>query len=97
MHSQPTEKNVQLKTDDQTLKGVYANLVQINRTREEFIIDFINMFPPMATLNSRVILSPAHVKRLAAVMGDLIKQHEKDHGVIEAGEAPEEVGFSTQA
>jgi hypothetical protein len=98
MNNQPNnQQQVQLKTDDQTLKGVYANLVQVNRTKEEFILDFINMFPPMATLNSRVILSPAHAKRLAGLLANLMKQHEEQHGPVEAAEAPQEVGFNTQA
>ena len=42
--NQQGQQQIQLKTDDQTLKGVYANLVQINRTKEEFILDFINLF-----------------------------------------------------
>lgn len=90
------QQQFQLKTDDQTLKGVYANLVQVNRTKEEFILDFINMFPPMATLNSRVILSPAHAKRLAGLLTNLMKQYEDEHGAVEAAQEPQEVGFNTK-
>ncbi|MBN1585545.1 DUF3467 domain-containing protein [Candidatus Uhrbacteria bacterium] len=88
-------QQIQLKADDQTLKGVYANLVQINRTKEEFVLDFINLFPPMATLNSRVIMSPGHIKRLAGVLVNLVKQHEDEHGAIEAAKQPEGIGFDT--
>jgi len=91
----PNQQQVQLKTDDQTLKGVYANLVQINRTKEEFVLDFINLFPPMASLNSRVIMSPGHVKRLAGLMANLIKQYEDEFGVIEESKQPEGIGFDT--
>ena len=35
---------VSIKVDDQTLKGVYANAMQVAHTKEEFIMDFINLF-----------------------------------------------------
>lgn len=93
--NQQGQQQIQLKTDDQTLKGVYANMVQINRTKEEFILDFINLFPPMASLNSRVIMSPGHIKRLTGVLNNLVKQYEDEFGAIEASEQPEGIGFNT--
>lgn len=91
---QPNQnQQVQIKADDKTLQGVYSNAVQVQFTKEEFVLDCMNTFPPVATLNARVILAPGHVKRLANVLADLIKNYEAQHGVIAAAEAPETIGF----
>jgi len=91
---QPNQnQQVQIKADDKTLQGVYANAVQVQFTKEEFVLDCMNTFPPVATLNARVIMSPGHVKRLANVLADLMKKYESQHGAIEEAAAPDEIGF----
>ncbi len=93
---QQNQKQLQLKADDATLKGVYTNNMQVAHTKEEFIVDFMNMFPPVATLNARVIVSPGHMKRMLAALAENVKRYEETHGVIEAANAPEnEMGFKT--
>lgn len=94
---QEQQKQLQIKADDATLKGVYSNAAQIQHSKEEFILDFMNMFPPAATLNARVILSPGHMKRLAAVMAENVKRYEEAYGTIKAADAPpSEMGFQTE-
>jgi hypothetical protein len=95
--NQPTSQNkLQLKADDATLRGVYSNNMQVAHTKDEFIIDFMNMFPPVATLNARVIVSPGHMKRMLAVIADNVKRYEEANGVIQAASAPDnEMGFKT--
>lgn len=92
---QPTQnqQNIQIKADDKTLQGVYSNAVQAQFTKEEFILDCMNTFPPVVTLNARVILSPGHVKRLANMLVDLVKKYEAQHGVVTEAEAPAEIGY----
>ncbi|MFC1639103.1 DUF3467 domain-containing protein [Patescibacteria group bacterium] len=86
---QPNQQQMQLKADDATLKGAYS-------TKEEFILDFMNMFPPVATLNARVIMSPGHMKRMVNALAQNVKQYEEAHGTIETAAAPEnEMGFKT--
>jgi hypothetical protein len=92
---QPQQNQLNIKADDATLKGVYSNAAQVQHTKEEFVIDFMNLFPPQGTLNARVILSPGHMKRLAAVMADNIARYEASFGKVEAADAPGEVGFKT--
>ena len=60
-YNQPQPKQVQLKADNDVLKGRYSNMAQIAHTKDEFIFDFMAMFPPQAQLVSRVVLSPGHV------------------------------------
>lgn len=84
---------MQVKADDKTLQGVYSNAVQVQFTKEEFVLDCLNTFPPTATLNARVIMSPGHVKRLASVLAGMVKNYETQHGAIAEAEAPQEIGF----
>jgi len=87
-------KQIQLKADDDTLKGRYANMAQISHTKEEFALDFINMLPPQAVLLSRILLSPGHAKRLARALKENVEKYEAAHGEIEeAGPPQPEMGF----
>jgi len=90
------EKQIQIKAKDEDLKGVYSNLVIVSHTKEEFCLDFINTFnPPMLT--SRVLMSPAHLKRLIHALGVNMKKYEGQFGEVEAAEEPEtSLGFQPQ-
>ena len=96
--NQPNNQQLKVKTDDATLKGAYANNMQVAHTKEEFIIDFMNMFPPVATLNARVIVSPGHMKRMLAALAENVKRYEETYGKLEAANAPaeQEMGFKTE-
>jgi hypothetical protein len=86
---------MQLKVTDDVAKGVYANLAQLAFSKEEFVLDFMNTFPPMATLNARVIMSPGHTKRLAGLLGQTVDNYEKQHGPIEMAKDEGGIGFHT--
>jgi hypothetical protein len=91
------QQQIQVKADDSVLKGAYANNMQVAHTKEEFIVDFMNLFPPVATLNARIIVSPGHMKRMLAALTENMRLYEQNHGAIEAAVAPseQEVGFKT--
>lgn len=72
----------QVKAGDEILKGAYANMVQVGHTPEEFILDFMNVFPPAGMLTSRVIVSPAHMKRICAALAENLKSYEQQFGAI---------------
>tara|TARA_B100000945_G_C20404499_1_gene609252 strand:+ start:582 stop:893 length:312 start_codon:yes stop_codon:yes gene_type:complete len=74
--------NIELKED--LSSGVYSNLVVINHSPSEFVFDFISVMPglPKAKVNSRVILSPQHAKRLLRVLSDNIQNFESKNGKI---------------
>lgn len=76
------EKEVKLKINDEQLKGAYANQVGIMHTRDEFVLDFISMLPPEALVTSRVIVTPAALKRMYMAIGVNIKKFEDSFGVI---------------
>jgi hypothetical protein len=90
-------QQLQVKVTDEVLKGAYANMVQVGHTGEEFILDFMNLFPPAGIITSRVIVSPGHIKRIALALADNIKRYEEQFGTIKPGEAPDhKIGFRTE-
>ncbi|MFZ2154037.1 MAG: DUF3467 domain-containing protein [Candidatus Moraniibacteriota bacterium] len=93
--TQPNQnQQVQIKATDEKLKGEYSNAMQILHTKEEFVLDFLNIFPPTGTLNSRVILSPGHFKRMIKAMEENLKKYEDQFGKIEIATEPKnEIGF----
>lgn len=87
MAEQEKKISMKIKFTDDVLRGVYANNMFIAHTREEFILDFINAFPPQGIVNARVIISPGHLKRLIKALGKGLEKYEKSFGEIQ--EAPE--------
>jgi len=74
--------NIELKEDISS--GTYSNLVVINHSPSEFVFDFISVMPglPKAKVNSRVILSPQHSKRLLRLLNENLKTYEDKNGKI---------------
>lgn len=88
------EQEIKVKADDKDLKGSYANVMYIAHSKEEFVLDFLNVFPPHGILASRVITSPGHIKRIIKALEDNIKQYEEKFGRIEeASEPKQNIGF----
>lgn len=85
--SETEKRELNIKIDDEELKGRYSNLVRISHTREEFILDFINMVPPQGAVTARVITSPGHLKRLVRALASNLELYERNFGPIP--EAPE--------
>jgi Protein of unknown function (DUF3467) len=77
-----------VKIADEELRGRYSNLVRITHTREEFILDFINMVPPQGAVTARVITSPGHVKRLIRALSTNLKAYEESFGQVPEAQEP---------
>ena len=43
---QGQNNQIQIKASDEKMKGEYSNVLQILHTKEEFVLDFLNIFPP---------------------------------------------------
>ncbi|MDZ7612159.1 MAG: DUF3467 domain-containing protein [Candidatus Moranbacteria bacterium] len=94
MQEDNNKQKVNIKATDEKLKGEYSNMMQIMHNKEEFVMDFLNVFPPTGTLNSRVIVSPGHYKRMIRAMQENLKKYEDNYGKIEEADAPESpIGF----
>ncbi|MBI5404966.1 MAG: DUF3467 domain-containing protein [Candidatus Kerfeldbacteria bacterium] len=99
--AQPAPQPINIKADDATLKGVYANTMFVSHTPEEFVMDFMNVMPqpPQGMLVGRVITSPGHFKRIIAALTENLKRYEKNFGTVEASSEPtgQEIGFKPSA
>ncbi len=88
MDSNEKAGGIKIKITDEILKGVYANNMMVAHTREEFVLDFINIFPPGGIVNARVIISPGHTKRIIAALQDNLKKYEDKFGEIKKAPEP---------
>lgn len=77
------KKEIKLKINDDVLKGHYANQIAIMHSKNDFIIDFITMFPPEAIVNARIITTPSSMKRMYNSIGVNIKKYEEQFGTID--------------
>jgi hypothetical protein len=91
--SQSQSQQINIKATDEKLKGEYSNVMQILHTKEEFVLDFLNVFPPTGTLNSRIILSPGHFKRMVKAMQENLQKYEASFGKLEQSAEPGKIGF----
>jgi hypothetical protein len=74
--------NIELKED--IAQGTYSNLAIITHSSSEFVIDFVRIMPgmPKANVQSRIILTPEHAKRLLMALKDNLAKFESVHGPI---------------
>ena len=86
--AQPPKLAVQI--DDDVSQGVYSNLVLLNHTENEFVLDFAFIQPAngRAKVPTRVISSPRHTKRLLIALQKNLERYEERFGRIDLG--PEE-------
>lgn len=93
----PQPQQIEIKATDEKLAGEYANMMQVSHTKEEFILDFMNIVPPFGQLVSRVIMSPAHAKRVMQALEQNIKNYESQFNQIDVAEdAKHQFGFKTE-
>jgi hypothetical protein len=74
--------NIELK--EEVAQGTYSNLAIITHSSSEFVIDFVRIMPgmPKANVQSRIILTPEHAKRLLHALKDNISKYESMHGPV---------------
>jgi hypothetical protein len=91
-------QNMNVKITDEVLKGCYANMMMVSHTKEEFVLDFLNLLPPQGIVNARIITSPGHLKRIISALGENLKKYEDQFGIIQEASGPSssEIGFKTQ-
>ncbi|MBE9504559.1 MAG: DUF3467 domain-containing protein [Proteobacteria bacterium] len=80
------KKDVQLEIDldENTAQGLYSNLVVVNHSDTEFVLDFIYLQPmqPKAKVRSRIITSPKQAKKLLDALAENLKIYEERFGTI---------------
>ena len=81
-------QTLNIKIGDEEQKGRYSNLLRIAHSREEFILDFINLVPPQGVVTARVVTSPGHLKRIVRALQENLERYEAAHGAIQEATDP---------
>jgi len=78
------QNNIQIELNDEIAQGIYSNLAIIAHSSSEFVVDFVRLMPgiPKAKVQSRIILTPEHAKRLMLALSDNVKKYESQNGEI---------------
>lgn len=83
---------IQLQLDEDTAQGHYSNLVLINHTENEFLLDFAFLQPAnaRAKVRARIISSPKHTKRLLRALQKNVERYEERFGAIDIADTEDE-------
>lgn len=75
---------LQIELKDEVAQGTYANLAIITHSTSEFIVDFVRVMPglPKAGVQSRIILTPEHAKRLMYALQENVSKYEHNFAPI---------------
>lgn len=86
---------IQITADEKTQAGHYCNLARISHNAEAFQLDFlvVHNHPPFGKLQSRVILTPGHAKRLLHALKENIDRYEQGHGTVRMSDPPTPDGY----
>jgi hypothetical protein len=81
----PVAPRIQIQIDESMAQGVYANIVLLNHSENEFVFDWAYLQPanPIAKVRARVISSPRHTKRLLLALQKNLERYEERYGKIE--------------
>lgn len=81
--------NLEIQVDDATSLGQYVNMMVVQHSATEFVLDFIFLPPGQqrARVRSRVIMAPEHAKRLMKVLAENIRMYEERMGEIKLPES----------
>jgi len=93
MPDEPTSPKLQVQIDEDVAQGLYSNLVLLNHTENEFVLDFAFIQPSngRAKVRTRVISSPRHTKRLLHALQKNLERYEERFGAIDLGTEDEPV------
>jgi hypothetical protein len=84
MEDNNKQGQINIELTDETGQGTYANLAVITHSSSEFVVDFVRIMPglPKAKVQSRIILTPEHAKRLMGALQENISKFESVNGHI---------------
>ena len=76
---------LEIQMNDDVASGQYINMMVVNHNDSEFVIDCIYVQPQAAKarVQSRLITSPLHAKRLLFALQNNIDRYEKKYGAID--------------
>ena len=76
------QNQLNIELNEEVAEGIYANLAIITHSHSEFVVDFIRVMPnvPKAKVQSRIIMTPQHAKRLMNALRENIGKFEQAYG-----------------
>lgn len=83
-------RQIQIATGDEMSRGRYSNNMIVSHSPEEFIIDWLLNSPSGMHLVSRIMVSPAHMKRIVEALADNLRKYEGRFGAVKAAEAKDQ-------
>ena len=95
MSEQPAKKELKVTFPENLRGGVYSNNMLVAHSKEEFVLDFMMVMPPVASVTARVVISPGHMKRMVSALRVNLEKYESKFGKLtEAAEpAKPTIGF----
>lgn len=93
MSEQQKQGQLNIELPEEIAQGIYSNLAIITHSPAEFVVDFVRVMPgmPKARVQTRVIVTPQHAKRLVKALQDNIRKYEQQHGAISETNGPEHI------
>ena len=84
MENENNNNQLQIELTQEVGQGTYANLAIITHSSSEFIVDFVRVMPglPKAGVQSRIVLTPEHAKRLMFALQENVIKYERNFGPI---------------
>ena len=82
------QPEIKINFPESKQEGIFSNNSVVGHSAEEFILDFLMVTPPAGRVNARIIITPAHAKRLFKALGDNLAQYEKMFGKIKRTQIP---------
>ena len=84
MDDKNKQNQINIELNDEIGQGTYANLAVITHSSSEFVLDFVRIMPglPKAKVQSRIILTPEHAKRLMGALQENVSKFESVNGPI---------------
>ena len=75
---------LQIELKEEVAQGTYANLAIITHSTSEFVLDFVRIMPglPKANVQSRIVMTPEHAKRLMYALQDNVNKYEKNRSIF---------------
>ena len=73
---------IQVITGDEASRGRYSNSMMVAHGADEFILDWLLNSPNGVHLVSRIIVSPAHIKRIIDALKENLDNYEKQFGSV---------------
>ena len=81
MENEKNNNQLQIELKEEVAQGTYANLAIITHSSSEFIVDFVRVMPglPKAGVQSRIVLTPEHAKRLMYALQENVAKYERNY------------------